>query len=140
MPLSLRSAQLEDASLILEWQRHSETRRFARNSAIPAESEHLSWYAQKIASADCQFLIAEAEAVPVGFLRLDRCGDEWELSIVVAPEARRHGFATTMLALLDSLRGSRRLFAEVLPGNDASHRLFQAAGWRSDGMCLYRMP
>ena len=140
MQLSLRPAQLADASLILEWQRHSETRRFARNPVIPSEAEHLNWYARKIASADCQFLIAEAQAVPVGFLRLDRRGDEWELSIVVAPEARRHRFATTMLALVDSFQDNRHLFAVVLPGNDASHRLFQSAGWRSDGDRLYRKP
>jgi len=140
MPLSLRPAQADDALPILEWQRHPDTRRFARDSAIPSETEHHKWYARKIASPDSQFLIAEAEGVRVGFLRLDRHGDEWELSIAVAPEVRHHGVATAMLALLDGLQGRRRFVAEVLPGNDASHRLFQSAGWRSDGDRLYRKP
>lgn len=140
MPLNLRPAQAEDALPILEWQRHPDTRRFARESAIPSETEHLKWYARKIASPDSQFLIAEAEGVRVGFLRLDRHGDEWQLSIVVAPEARYHGVGTAMLRLLASLQGTRRLVAEVLPGNDGSHRLFQSAGWRSDGDGIYRKP
>jgi RimJ/RimL family protein N-acetyltransferase len=76
----------------------------------------------------------------MGFLRLDRHAEEWELSIVVAPSARRQGLAAAMLALLNDLQGGRRLFAEVLAGNDASHRLFQSAGWRNDGSCFYRKP
>lgn len=138
--MSLRAAEPNDAGLLLEWQQHADTRRYARNPAVPSEAEHLAWYAKKLASADCQFLIAEADGVPVGLLRLDRLDNEWELSVVVAPEARHRGVATKMLELLDSLQGNRRLVAEVLPGNDTSHRLFQAAGWRRDSERCYRKP
>jgi RimJ/RimL family protein N-acetyltransferase len=60
-------------------------------------------------------------------LRLDRKnGNEWELSIIVAPDKRSAGIG---LAMLNALDAPGPLIAEVLPGNEHSHRLFQRAGW-----------
>src|SRR5882724_5917112 len=140
MTFVLRPARSGDALIIREWQQDPETRRFARSPSVPSEAAHLAWYARKIASPDCQFLIIDLDGVPAGLLRLDRCDEEWELSIVVAPNNRRCGVGRTALVALDGLRLGRKFVAEVLPGNEVSHRLFRAAGWRADGDRIYRKP
>ena len=107
-----------------------------RNPAVPTEAEHLEWFARKLASPECEFLIGEKDGQRVGFLRMDRRGDEWEVSILVAPGRRSNGCGKAMLNAL--VRGSRRFVAEVLPANERSHELFQSCGWQLSGDGLYR--
>jgi len=121
---------------VLEWQRDPDSRRHARNPAVPTEAEHLEWFARKLASPECEFLIGEKDGQRVGFLRMDRRGDEWEVSILVAPGRRSNGCGKAMLNAL--VRGSRRFVAEVLPANERSHELFQSCGWQLSGDGLYR--
>lgn len=125
--LILRDAKQDDALLLLRWQQEVETRRYARSRAIPSEEEHLSWFAKKLLDPNCVFLFAEADSACVGMVRLELRGSEWELSIIVAPEHRGRGVGK---AMLDALESPGTLVAEVLPDNNASHRLFQSCGWR----------
>jgi len=134
--IRLRPATRADALPILEWQRHPDSRRYARNPAIPSEAEHLEWFARKLASPDCELLIGEEEGERVGFVRMDRRGDEWEVSILVAPAFRSKGFGKAMLSA--AAGGDRHLVAEVLPGNERSHELFRSCGWRLSEDGLYR--
>jgi RimJ/RimL family protein N-acetyltransferase len=96
----------------------------------------MDWFVSKLASPDCEFLVGEQDGRPVGVLRMDRRADEWEVSIVVAPEVRSRGFGKAMLSAV--IRGRRHLVAEVLPGNEHSHELFRSCGWRLAGDGLYR--
>jgi UDP-2,4-diacetamido-2,4,6-trideoxy-beta-L-altropyranose hydrolase len=134
--LSLRRATAEDATTIFEWQVSPGTRVYARDPTPPTLAEHLDWFSKKLASPDTQCWVAVRNERACGFVRLDRHGDEWEISIVTAPQVRAHGIGKTMLAALESVSHGERLVAEVLPGNDASHALFRAAGFRlcADGM------
>src|SRR5262245_30689132 len=126
IPIILRPATEADALPLLEWQRHPDTRRYARDPAVPIETEHLTWFAGKLSDPNCIFLFAEIADKRVGMIRLDRHGDGWELSIVVAPAMHSHRIG---LAVLGVFGGSGRGPAEVLPGNERSHRLFRRAGW-----------
>ena len=136
IPIILRPATEADALPLLEWQRHPDTRRYARDPAVPIESEHLTWFAGKLSDPNCIFLFAEIADRRVGMIRLDRHGDGWELSIIVAPEMHGHGIG---LAMLGALEVPGPVSAEVLPGNERSHRLFRRAGWilGKDG-CYHR--
>lgn len=125
--LTLRRAKQDDAMLLLRWQRDPETRQYARSPIVPSEAEHLAWFARKLRDPDCVFLFAESGRECVGMVRLDRRGEEWEISIVVAPELRGRGVGKAMLTALEP---PGRLVAEVLPGNEASHLLFQSCGWQ----------
>ena len=134
--LSLRRATAEDAITIFEWQISPGTRVYARDPTPPTLAEHLDWFAKKLASPDTRCWVAVRNERACGFVRLDRHGDEWEISIVAAPQMRGQGFGKAMLAALESVSHGERLVAEVLPGNEASHALFRAAGFRlcADGM------
>jgi RimJ/RimL family protein N-acetyltransferase len=138
--LTLRPAVAGDVMTIFDWQKHPDTRRHARNPAVPSLDEHRAWYAQKLASLDCRFWIASHEGTPCGFVRLDRRGAEWEVSIVVAPEKRSMGIGRQILEALDDVAGRIPLVAEVLPGNESSHNLFRSAGYHLCQDGHYRRP
>ena len=63
-------------------------------------------------------------------------GDRYLSYLWVAPHARRHGIATTLVNdMLDHLRsrGVRRAWLWVLDGNDAAHALYSKVGFVSTG-------
>jgi UDP-2,4-diacetamido-2,4,6-trideoxy-beta-L-altropyranose hydrolase len=138
-PVTLRPARFADADQMLAWQSHPETRREFREPRIPSHDEHMSWLLDKLADPQCLLNIVEHADVPAGVLRLDYLNDETfgsrrlEVSILIAPDRKRLGIAQASLALARMLVPGAVLVAEVLPGNDASHRLFKAAGFRHDG-------
>ena len=131
-PVRLRLACPEDADTIFAWQRDERTRRYARNPAIPDWQEHLSWFAARLADLRCHLLLIEHDGVPAGTLRLDSLdgNDGLEVSILIAPDNYRLGIGGAALALARDFLPQADLHAEILSGNEASHRLFRAAGYR----------
>jgi RimJ/RimL family protein N-acetyltransferase len=133
--VTLRPATAADGSLMLDWQRHPETRRFARNSRPPDAAEHWAWLARKLADPGCIFTIIEEDGVPAGVLRLDRSGLDgepeqgYEVSILVAPDRYRRGLGLAALRLARRLVPEAPLLAEILPGNAGSAALFARAGF-----------
>jgi len=136
--ISLRRATREDAMIVFEWQTSPGTRVYARNRQVPSLTEHLDWFSEKVASDDSQIWVGLSDGRPFGIVRLDRRDEEWEVSIVVAPHMRGSGFGKAMLAAIDEISRDKKLFAEVLPGNQASHALFRAAGYRLSPDGRYR--
>jgi RimJ/RimL family protein N-acetyltransferase len=88
-----------------------------------------------LANPEVLLMIIELDGVPVGVLRLDPANEhgEHEVSIVVAPDRARRGIASAALGLADRLVPGWTMRAEVLPGNDASLRLFGQAGYERVG-------
>lgn len=142
--ITLRLASKNDESTILKWQCHPETRRFARNPVIPTTVEHHRWMAERLSDVDSLFMIVECAGRSAGVLRLDRRGiviSSYEVSILIAPDRYRQGIGAGVLALARQLMPSAELVAEVLPQNEASLRLFTAAGYqRYDDQLLHCLP
>lgn len=124
----LRPATLQDAELLLAWRNDPQTRRSSHNNAQIELSAHLIWLEAALVNSSRQILIAEAEGVPVGSLRVDRQSDGVsELSWTVAPAARGQGVGRHMLAaLLARISGPVR--AEIKQGNTASIRIAESVG------------
>ena len=137
-PVLLRSATDDDAVTIFNWQTSPGTRMYARNSKPPTLAEHLRWYSEKLNAPDSQMWIGLFDGRACGFVRLDRQEDEWEISIVIAPHMRSSGLGKAMLKALDEVSGGKTLFAEVSPGNEASHALFRAGGYHLSTDGRYR--
>lgn len=132
----LRRASVADAARLLRWQRHPGTRRYARTAAVPQPDEHRAWLDRKLAAPGCCFNVIMHGREAVGVLRFDREDapePRWEVSVNVAPGRQGQGIAARALALRRALLPEARFVADVLPGNDASHRLFAGAGFRWDG-------
>jgi UDP-2,4-diacetamido-2,4,6-trideoxy-beta-L-altropyranose hydrolase len=132
--IALRPARLEDAAIMLEWQRHPATRQFARNPESPSLAEHMAWMVMKLRDPRCVFNIVTHDGEPAGVLRFDardqtpdRAG--FEISILTAPERYGLGIAGHALALGRLLLDEWDLYAYVDPANHASNRLFERAGY-----------
>jgi UDP-2,4-diacetamido-2,4,6-trideoxy-beta-L-altropyranose hydrolase len=133
--VTLRLAGPEDEQLMHRWQSHPSTRLYARNRGVPTPSEHHEWLARMLANPEVLLMLIEQDGVPAGVLRLDPPDDrgEHEVSILVAPDSARRGIAAAALGLADRLVPGWTLRAEVLPGNEASLRLFSRAGYERVG-------
>jgi len=138
----LRPAALADGGIMLAWQRHPATRRYARDPGIPSEAGHWAWLERKLADPDCLFNIIVHDRAPAGILRLDRAAESrgFEVSILVAPEHHRLGLGRAALELAGRLVPEAELLAEVHPENAASHSLFLSAGFHRNGNAYHHAP
>ncbi|MGE0483645.1 MAG: UDP-2,4-diacetamido-2,4,6-trideoxy-beta-L-altropyranose hydrolase [Gammaproteobacteria bacterium] len=131
----LRPALTDDVELVYRWQCHPETRRYARNPAVPTLSEHVAWMTRRLAMPHCLFSIVTCAGRPAGLVRLDGlpgaegAPEQFEISILVAPDHYRRGIGRAALELARRLVPDADIHADVLDENVASHRLFQSAGY-----------
>jgi UDP-2,4-diacetamido-2,4,6-trideoxy-beta-L-altropyranose hydrolase len=141
-PVALRRMTADDMLTLYKWQCHPDTRRFARTPDPPELEGHKKWFAERLRSKDCILTMILHAGEPAGMLRLDRqqdhSSDPWEVSILIAPEKKRLGIGASALALVRDLVASAELIAEVLPGNEASRRLFRNAGYVQERDGIYR--
>lgn len=127
----LESATDNDIETVYGWQKHPETRRFARNPEPPEWQEHLQWMQQQLVNPGCFFYILQHAHQAAGVIRLDRLGPAvYEVSVFIAPEKKRLGLASTGLRLAGNLHRECELRATVLPENKASQRLFESADYQ----------
>ena len=75
---------------------------------------------------------------PVGSLRFDRVGEEAEVSVVVAPEARGDGLAADAVREASELQLAARpelvrIRAQLRASNEASLKSFERAGFAPGG-------
>lgn len=129
--LWLRLATSDDSALMFEWQNHPDTRRFARDPHVPAWDEHRSWMERTLYDAAVLLMVIMTGDHPVGILRLDQIENPGtrEISIYIAPDRYGQGIARRALDWARGVFPGWTFFAEVMPGNKASHALFQSAGF-----------
>ncbi|HSP07591.1 MAG TPA: GNAT family N-acetyltransferase [Acidobacteriota bacterium] len=139
--ITLRSATIEDADLLLEWRNDPQTRKSSHNTAEVQRDEHISWLTKTLNNTHRRLFVAEENGVPVGTVRADFSDGVYELSWTVAPNARGHGVAKRMVALA-ARQISEPIRAEVRAGNIASARIAEHAGMEfdreADGVLHYR--
>lgn len=131
-PARLRLATAADEAIMLTWQRHPETRKFARVRDVPTPEGHHAWLASRLDDPKCILTVIEHDGAPAGVLRLDRQhgtdhSPTFEISILVAPGKHRQGLGRLALSLARGLVPGADLIAEVHPENTASTALFRAA-------------
>jgi UDP-2,4-diacetamido-2,4,6-trideoxy-beta-L-altropyranose hydrolase len=127
---SLRKIVIDDAETLFAWQRNTDIRRHFHVPQIPSWDDHLTWLKGKLADRDALlWLIMDGEH-PGGTLRLDReSPGVFDVSILVEPARQGRGLGLAALALARAEKPAALLRAEVLDDNDASHALFQKAGY-----------
>ena len=135
--VTLRPARRDDGELMYLWQSDPATRRFFHNPTPPAQAEHFAWLDRALHDRGCLLNIVEHQGSPAGVLRLDRAGEAFKISILIAPQYYRRGIAAAALALARRLMPDATLHAEVLEGNLASRGLFESAHYRRETDGLY---
>jgi RimJ/RimL family protein N-acetyltransferase len=142
--VKIRPATAADEALLLTWANDPGTRAASFHTAEIAPDEHAAWLARTLTLPTRRLFIGMVGQEPVGQVRLD-AGDrgEVEVGISIAPERRGQGLGAGLLAAgigagrRDPALGVRRFVARIRPGNDASTRLFEGAGFvlRETGRC-----
>jgi len=134
--IRLRAVEAADAAWFLNLQSRPETRRYARNPAVPTPDEHRLWFARMLANAAHTLAVVECADVPAGFVRLDPTSAEemrFEVSIAVDPAFHGKGVGSTALRLTRACARDAVLEAEVHEDNRASRALFAGCGYRPTG-------
>jgi len=137
----LRLAEPGDEAVMLEWQRHPQVRRYARNPEPPTPETHRAWVRSKLADPNCLLTIVELEAAAaVGVVRLDHREHDGahEVSILVSPDCHGQGIGSAALRLIRAAMPGSDLVARVLPENHASVRAFRKAGYEPLGDGWFR--
>jgi len=133
--LQLRPATAMDAKLLYGWRNHPAVRAVSANPEPIAFDAHQSWLRNVLSNPARWLFVAQIGPLPVGSIRFDwREGGHLEVSLFTDPELQGLGLGRRLLAAGEQAMLSRRpegftVDARVLPGNIASQRLFQGAGY-----------
>lgn len=130
-PLQVRPFCLTDAVAVEPWLT-------GPGLSLPGGAARTNWPQRLLADSHILAQVAECGGRQVGFVRLD-CGPDRiaEITLVVAPEARRRGLGRTLfLAALAQARRRWlwRLVAVVDLGNQPALTFFQELGFEPDGL------
>lgn len=134
--MKLRLATASDVDFTFEWRNDIRVRQYAFDSSELLYSAHQQWFLSKIACAKTNLLIAESEeGRPSGVLRFDYEVGIVEVSLYLNPDLCGKGIGKEMLLVgMDWLKENRsdvrKIRAKVLPGNIASHKVFEKAGFK----------
>jgi UDP-2,4-diacetamido-2,4,6-trideoxy-beta-L-altropyranose hydrolase len=132
--LRVRTATLVDGPMLHAWRDHPETRAVSGNSAPIQLDSHLNWLARKLVDTGCRLFVAEIGGTAVGSIRFDRQAEgAWEVSLYLDPDLTGLGLGRYLLQAgeraMQLEAGDVAFTATVMPGNDASVRLFTNAGY-----------
>ena len=134
--LRARKATPADSEAMYAWRNDPETRRYFFDPAPLSADSHARWLSASLANAFRHLLIIEyPDGRPVGVVRFDvhREDNAARIDIYLVPERRGAGLGAQVLQAailwLKENTQVQRIDAEVLSGNHASRRLFEAAGF-----------
>lgn len=111
------------------------------NTAFIAWEEHRKWFSSKLKDPSCFLFIAlDPKNVPLGQIRFDLAEKDAEVSVSISREYRGLGYGSLLISygvrlVRDSIP-SKRVSAFVKPGNLASIRAFQKAGFTNSGVVI----
>ncbi len=132
--MELRKVTTDDAGIILDWRNDEITRKNSFSSEIIALEDHVKWLERKLTDPDCHMYILEDEGRAVGNIRFDVLdnGNVAEISYMVSPNERGHGYGKKILLMADDIvkpLGVKVLTGLVKEDNIASRKCFEAAGY-----------
>lgn len=133
-PLRLRAADAGDSDRLLAWRNDTTSLQASFDARPVGPAEHQAWLTPRLASERHRIWIGELRGAPVGVVRFEMEGAQATISITVAPEQRRGGIGTRLiaagLARLAAERRQLKVLAWVRVENVASVGAFRAAGFR----------
>lgn len=138
--LRLRRAKSDDSRLLWEWANDAEVRAASFSSDPISWETHTPWLENKLGQKGCVIFLAEDEACqPCGQIRFESRPDgDWEIDVSVAKPKRGQGLAARLIEtgvrmMRTEKHGNARFHAFVKPGNQASVRAFEGAGFKQIG-------
>jgi RimJ/RimL family protein N-acetyltransferase len=137
MSLTVRTAQSEDVMDVFNWRNDPQVCAMSRDTQPIDEQTHKAWYLRAIDDPNRFLLIGLLDGQKIGMVRFDhRQTSSWEVSILVAPEARGQGIGRRLLKMaldrLSAVYAPTCLVATVRLNNQRSLMLFHALGFNQE--------
>lgn len=136
--LVVRPATLNDCRQVYEWRNHPYVRQCSLQPTPIEWDEHERWFKGSLEREDRRLLIGWHDDRAVGVVRFDVLGsDVAEVSIYLDPAQVHKGYGAELLQagerwFIRQDPQRHRIVARVLPGNKASHRMFERSGYRCE--------
>lgn len=142
--LHMRAATAQDAQLLFEGRNAEAVRRWSLETGVVEWSSHERWLAASLSNPQRLLLIAEADDGPVGVVRYDLRGVDAEVSIYLFEGRFGLGWGRALLARGEACVIARwphleAITAQVLPANEASLKVFRAAGFTQRACAFTRV-
>lgn len=137
MEVNLRNVVFGDCKFFYECRNDKESRKNARNTGFINYSEHEFWFRKAINNNSLVFYVGEKNNERIGVVRFTY-GNPTEIAIHLHPEKRRQGYGTILLreSIKDFIKKNleeKVLMATIRPSNIGSIRIFEKAGFRTNG-------
>lgn len=136
--VKLRLANAGDCRRIWEWRNEPVTRQASFKTKYIPFKDHQRWFDKKLASPDTRiFVVMGAENREIGYVRFELRAGEAEISISIDKSQRGKGYGTAAMRLacqsMQNNSGIQRIIAYLKPGNVASRKAFERAGFVFSG-------
>jgi UDP-2,4-diacetamido-2,4,6-trideoxy-beta-L-altropyranose hydrolase len=138
--LCARHARPSDEGLLLSWANDPGTRRIGFSPGHIQAETHKRWFGERLRNVDgCQLYVIETQhGTPVGQVRFERAGTEWETHYALGPAFRGRGLGrrllSTALAQLRHEVGPTSVFGHVRRSNTPSMCIFEALGFAAQAV------
>lgn len=136
--IHLRLANEQDSETLWLWRNDPVMRAMAKTHQPISWDDHVQWF-HRVRADDCTCIyIAEIGAERAAMIRFDRVHEAALVSINVNPALRGGGIGKAVLSVAcqqyAALYPGTDFLAEVKTGNAASQRIFEASGFRQQGV------
>lgn len=133
--LRVRPATRKDARLMFDWRGHPATRCVSATRDPLDWEGHEAWLESALADRRRHLMVGEIGGRAVGVIRFDfeaqaRPGGRAEVSLYCDPQLHGLGLGAALLHAGEAAADPGLVEARVMPGNLASHKLFQRCGYR----------
>ena len=122
--LTEAEATIEDTKFVYECRYEKTDTSLYVNSNIPTYECHMNWFSKNLVQKDCIHIIFQCGLAKIGYIRLDRKKNFYDVSIYVHTKYRSRGFAEIMLNKIVDRFGTQKLQASVHVKNEASLKVF----------------
>lgn len=136
--LFYRVARPDDVQLYFDWANDPDTRQQSfRTEPIPF-TMHQAWFSRKLADPNALLLVFERDGQAIGQVRIEHLRDENVIGISLDKAFRGKGLSVPLLTMATAeffacFSDEHIIHAYIKPGNQASARAFERAGFRLSG-------
>jgi UDP-2,4-diacetamido-2,4,6-trideoxy-beta-L-altropyranose hydrolase len=130
-PLTARKAAVADEDLLLGLANDPLVRKNGLHPKSIDPITHRDWFHKRLRSPEaCHIFIVETEQhLPIGMVRFENCGNEWEIHYSLTAYALGRNLGTTLLKTamtgFRKLSENTQLFGRVKAENTTSHKSYQ---------------
>lgn len=133
--ITSREATKNDIGLIYNWRNDPAVRKNMFNPDEIKWDEHVRFWDKRLCDNNAFSMILGYGNSPVGFIRLDKEKEGYEVGIIIDPKFQGKGFGTIAIEVAVSFaksKGIKRLFSRIKPDNSGSRKIFERNGFRLD--------